>query len=277
MSRDAHRAPGLSAVAMVSSLVRHRALAWQLARREVAARYRGSVLGIAWSFLTPLLLLAAYTFVFSVVFQARWGEAGGDRADFAAFIFAGMLVHGLFADVLARAPGLVLANPSYVKKVVFPLEMLAPVSLLAALLHAAIGFAVLALVLAALGPGLAWPALWLPLVLAGLCPWALAVGWALSALGVYLRDLGQVAGLLATLLMFLAPVFYPVQAVPDGLRPWLYANPLTVTIEQARAVLLLGQSPDAAALALHGGAGLLAAWLAFALFQSLRRGFADVV
>lgn len=269
--------PGLSPLAMASALLRHRALAWQLARREVAARYRGSVLGLAWSFVTPVLLLAVYTFVFSVVFQARWGEAGGDRISFAAFLFAGMLVHGLFADVLVRAPGLVLANPSYVKKVVFPLEILPWVGLMAAGLHLLAGFAVLLVFQLAVGAGLPATSAWLPLLLLGLVPWALAIGWLLSALGVYLRDLGQVAGLLAVLLMFLAPVFYPVRAVPEAMRAWMYANPLTLPIEQVRAVLLLGDAPDLAALALHAALGALAAWLAFAFFQSLRRGFADVV
>ena len=263
---------------LVASLFNHRELIAQMARREVSARYRGSVLGWFWALLTPVMLLSLYTFVFSVVFEARWGaDASAGRSRFAVFAFVGMLVHGLLAESMVRAPSLVLANPSYVKKVVFPLEILPLVALSASIFHAAAGFGVLALAMLVLDGALPWTWVFLPLTVLPVLLFALGLSWFLASTGVYVRDIAHPIGLLATVLLFASPVFFPASAVPMPWRDWLLLNPLSLVIEQTRAVLLQGSPPDAGVLAIQLLVGGLVAWLGYFWFQRTRRGFANVV
>jgi lipopolysaccharide transport system permease protein len=256
----------------------HGFLIRQLAAREVAGRYRGSLLGLFWSFVNPLLMLAVYTVVFGIVFQVRWGTRVEEGPiGFAIVLFAGLIVHGLFAECIMRAPGLIVGNPSYVKRVVFPLEILPYVSLAAALFHAAISVLVLlAFYIATAGvPPLT--VLLLPVVLAPFALLTLGLTWMLAALGVYLRDIGQITQPLVTVLLFLSPVFFPLSALPPALQPWLALNPLTFIIEEARAVLLWGRLPDWPGLALYALVALAIAWLGYYGFERTRRGFADVL
>jgi lipopolysaccharide transport system permease protein len=248
-----------------------------LVRREVRGRYRGSVLGLFWTAINPLLLLATYTIVFSVVFKARWGHGVESQGDFAAMLFVGMVVHGLFAETLLRAPTLIRSNVNYVKKTVFPIEILPVVTVGAAVVHAAVSLSVLTLAVLVRRHGLPLTACWLPLVIAPLLPLTLGIAWLLASLGVYLRDIGQPIGLVMTLLMFGSPVFYPVDALPAAVRPWLNLNPLTLIIVQARTVLLEGQAPDATALAAYLVVALMVAWGGYAWFQKTRKGFANVL
>ena len=268
----------LSPHEMLASPWRHRALVFALAKREVVGRYRGSVLGLAWSFFNPLLMLAVYTFIFSVVFKARWGLPGQESgADFALILFVGLILHGVFAECVNRAPGLILGNVSYVKKIVFPLEILPWVALGSALFHAAISFAVLLLAQLFLQQQLPWTVILLPLVLLPLVLGTLGMAWFLSALGVYIRDIAQLTGLLTTALLFVSAVFFPVSALPPSYQFWVRLNPLAYVIEQGREVLVFGRSPDMAGLALTTLAGGLLAWAGFGWFQKTRRGFADVL
>jgi lipopolysaccharide transport system permease protein len=274
---DPHASRAVSPAAMLGSLWSHRELIAQMTRREVIGRYRGSVMGLLWSFLNPVFMLAVYTFAFSVAFRARWPGQGESHVGFALIVFAGMIVHALFAEVLNRAPTLVLANVNYVKKVVFPLEILAVVGVGAALFHALVSLAVLVAAWALVHGELHWTALLAPLVVAPLGVLALGFGWLLSSLGVFVRDIGQLIGLASSALMFLSPVFYPLEALPAPLRPWLQANPLTFIIGQVREVLVWGRLPDVAGLGLYLAAACVFAWLCFAWFQKTRKGFADVL
>lgn len=272
------KANGASPGAMLQSLWANRHLIKQLARRDIVGRYKGALIGIAWSFVTPILMLAVYTFVFSVVFKARWGGATGDsRGQFALIMFVGMLVHGLFAEIINRAPGLVLANPNYVKKIVFPLEVLSPMVGLSALFHAAIGVIIFLLAFVLLGGSVSWVIIFLPLILLPLFVLAVGLAWFLASFGVYVRDVGQVTGIITTVMLFLAPVFYPLENLPQNFRWIVQMNPLTFIIQQAREVLVWGRVPDLAGLLIY----LLVAWLVacagFAWFQKTRKGFADVL
>lgn len=251
----------------------------QMARREVLGRYRGSFMGLAWSFFNPILMLVVYTFVFSVIFKARWGIAGEEesRTLFAIVLFVGLIVHGLLAEILNRAPGVILANVNYVKKVVFPIEILPVVTALTALFHTAISLGVMLLAFLVFNGHLHLTALLIPVVLLPLLVLALGLGWLLASLGVFLRDVSQSIGILTTVMLFLAPVMYPISAVPESVQPFILANPLTFIIEQARKVLVHGVLPDWAGLGLYMAVASAVACLGFAWFQKTRKGFADVI
>lgn len=262
---------------MISSFWRNRSLISQLTRREVISRYRGSLIGLAWSFFNPLLMLAVYTFFFSVVFRARWGGEGAGKAEYAVFLFSGILVHGLFTECINRAPTLILGNANYVKRVVFPLEVLPWVAMGAALFHTAISLLVLLLAQLALGQQLTVTAVYFPIVMMPLVLMTMGIAWILAAIGVFFRDIGQITAVLTTILLFLSPVFYPITAMPESYRPWIMYNPLTFIIEQTRNVLLLDTAPDWMGVVQYSVAALMVATLGFWIFQKMRRGFADVL
>jgi lipopolysaccharide transport system permease protein len=272
--------PSASPGEIGASLWRNGALVAMLARREALGRYKGSLLGIAWSFLHPLLMLAVYTFVFSTVFKARWSGGGagdGSTLEYALHLFAGILIYTLFAECVTRAPALVLANVNYVKKVAFPLEVLPWVSLGAALFHFAVGLLIWLVFHAAFFGTPPVTALLLPVVLAPLILFILGLCWLLAALGVYLRDVGQIVGILTSALIFMSPIFYPLTALPETLRPYLYLNPLTPAVEQVRAVLIFGRLPDWHMFGTFLAVSIMVAALGFAFFQKTRKGFADVL
>ncbi|MBA2673414.1 ABC transporter permease [Ramlibacter sp.] len=258
-------------------LSQHRHLVVQLVRRDVLARYKGSVLGLGWGLLFPLLILLAYTFVFRSVFRARWPGGGDSTQEFALQLFAGLVIFNLFADILNRAPRLVLEQPNLVKRVVFPVEVLSWVALGSALFHAALSLAILLGALVVAGPGLTPWVLLAPLVFAAVLPVLLGLGWLLSSLGLFIRDIGHAMGPAVTMLMFLSPVLYPAKALPPAAAALLWLNPLTVPIESLRRLLLEGRAPDWTALAAYVAAGLLFALLAWRLFARLRPAFADEV
>jgi len=268
----------LSVVSAFRSFTTHRKLIYQLAKREVLGRYRGSIAGLAWSFFNPLLMLAVYTFVFSYVFNARWaGAAEGNRAEFAVILFAGIMVHGFLGECIGRAPMLVLGNASYVKKVVFPLEILTWSAVASALFHLVITLCVLLIAQYVLLGRLPLTVLYFPLVIFPLVLVAAGVTWFFAALGVYYRDIGQMTGLLVTILLFMSPALYPVSSLPPTFRKLIYLNPLTFIIEQTRSVLMWNMAPDWAGLLKYFIGSVVLAYLGYYWFQLVRRGFADVV
>lgn len=262
---------------MLQNLWRSRNLISQMTKREVVGRYNGSMLGLAWSFLHPLLMLAVYTFVFGVVFKARWNNVEESNFSFAIILFAGMIVHSLFAECVNKAPTLILANPNYVKKVVFPLEILPVVSLLAAFFHCLVSLCVLVTTIFFSDLTLQWTILLAPVVLTPLAIATVGACWLLSSLGVYIRDVGQTIGIVTTVMMFLSPMFYPVAALPQAFRPLIMANPLAFIMEQLREVIVWGRQPDWTGLATYTAIATLFAWAAFVWFQKTRKGFADVL
>lgn len=273
-----HLAHPESPMEMCRSFWRNRNLLLQLTRRDVVGRYRGSLVGIAWSFFNPLLMLAVYTFVFSVIFASKWETPVGEsKVGFAIVLFVGIIVHGLLAECITKAPSAILSNASYVKRVIFPLEILPWVSVGSALFHASISLLVLFVAEIFVGHGVPITALLIPLVIAPLIGVAIGFGWLLSATSVYVRDIAQMTGIFTAALLFLAPVFYPLSAMPEPFRDWLYINPLTFIIEQARVVLIAGRLPDWHGLMLYALASTTFAWVAFWWFQRTRRGFADVI
>jgi len=273
-----HAAQPTSLVALAKSFWRNRQLIVQMTMREVVGRYKGSVMGLAWSFFNPLFMLVVYTFVFSVIFKSRWGVGGEEsKTQFAVVLFVGLIVHGLLAEVLNRAPSLIVSNVNYVKKVMFPLEMLPVIAMGATLFHSLISLGVLLAAFALFNGYLHWTAIFTPLVLLPLITLTLGLAWMLASLGVFLRDVGQSIGIITTVMMFLSPVFYPITSLPEKFRPWLMANPLTFIIEQAREVLIWGHLPNWAGLGIYILAATVVAWVGYAWFQKTRKGFADVL
>jgi lipopolysaccharide transport system permease protein len=252
-------------------------LFWQMARKEILTRYRGSILGVLWSFATPFVLLVVFTFVFSVIFEARWGERVGNQGEFALVLFAGFIVFWLFSECVGRAPTLILQNVNFVKRIVFPLEILPWVVMVGAAFQAGVATLVLFgfhLVLLGLPPP---TAILFPLVLAPLVLMTMGVSWFLASLGVFYRDINHVIGVALTVIMWTSPIIYPVSVVPPPYRLIVQLNPISLIVQQSREVLLWGRLPDWGALGLYLIAGWAVAWLGFAWFMKTKKGFANVV
>ncbi|MDO8278099.1 MAG: ABC transporter permease [Burkholderiaceae bacterium] len=247
----------------------------QMTRRDILGRYKGSVLGLGWSMLYPLLLLATYTFVFRLIFKARWPGMEDHPGTFALNIFAGLVLFNLFAEVVGRAPRLVLEQPNLVKRVIFPLEVLPWIGVGGAMFHAALSLVVLLAGVFYLQGVPPLSALAVPLILLCMLPVLLCLGWLLAAFGVFLRDIGQMVAPVLNVLLFLTPVLYPASSLPAALQPWLVVNPLALPIESLRACLLLGQWPHWGALAFYALVWTALAALAAAVFERLRPSFAD--
>lgn len=223
-------------------------------------------------------MLAVYTFIFSFVFKARWGIGTEEsKVSFALILFAGLITHGLLAEILNRAPSLILNNINYVKKVTFPLEILPVISLLAAFFHSAVSLIVLMIALVTINGYLQWTVIFIPIVLLPLATLLLGLSWILASLGVFIRDIAQIIGIVTTIMLFMTPIFYPLSILPDKYHPFILANPLTFIVEQAREVLIFGHPPNWFGLGIYMVAALAVSWMGYGWFQKTRKGFADVI
>ena len=225
----------------------------------------------------PLLMLAVYTFVFGMIFESRWQGATGSKLELAAILFSGLLVFNLFAECINRSPQLVLENANYVKRVVFPLNILPVVMIGSALFQTAMSVIVLSVFLVVTMGTLPWTIIWIPLVLLPLVLLVLGLSWALSALGVYFRDIQHGIGILVSALLFLSPIFYPVSALPPAVQSYIFMNPMAFIIEQVRSVIIWGSMPDWGGLTLYTAVSVVVAWMGFVSFERGRTGFADVI
>lgn len=264
----------LSPVQIFSDVWRHRYLLGQLIKRDVLLRYRGAMFGVLWIFLSPLLMLAIFAFVFGQVFQTRWPQQGSSLP-FWVLLYSGLITFNVFAETVSRAPAAVRAYPSFVKKIIFPVHILPVVPLGAALVHAAFNFLILIITLAYLGrlhgQVVLFPLLLLPVLLL-----ALGLSWFVAAWGVFIKDMTQIVPVFVQMLMFISPVFYPASAVPEILRPFYQVNPLGIVIETSRAVIT-GQAINWTAWGAALVFCLLASMLGYAFFQHSREEFADAL
>jgi lipopolysaccharide transport system permease protein len=259
-------------------LWRERTLAWALAKREVQARFRGSALGLGWLVIAPAVMLVVYTFVFSVVFKGRWpGVAQANHLLYALLVFSGLMIFNLFSDTVARSPGLVLENPNYVKKVVFPLEILSLVALMSSFCTFLVSFVLMLILhLVLIGPPiLSW--LYFPLLVVPLLLLTIGVSWLLASLGVFLRDIKQMIGLALSVLMFTSPVFYAIDSVPPFFQTLMYLNPLTIPLEESKRVLFVGDAPDWILVLPYTAACLGVATFGAWWFRRTKHAFADVI
>jgi len=250
----------------------------QFTRREISNRYKGSYLGIVWSFITPLMMLIIYTFVFSVVFNAKWGTGEEtSKVEFALLLLTGLLVFNIFSEVISKSPYLITSNPNFVKKVVFPLEILPIITLGSAIFQAIISYVILMLALFLLMGIFNWTALLFPIVLLPLIFLTLGISWFIASLGVYIRDVGQIIGLLIPALMFMSPIFYPISIIPKEFQFVYSLNPITYAVEDMRRIIVWGQLPHWNWIIIGTVLGLVVAILGYMWFKKTRKGFADVL
>lgn len=274
-----HAKRSLSLIALFKGLWSNKRLIWQMIKREVVGRYRGSAMGMAWSLFNPVVMLTVYTFVFSEIFKTKWVGSDGDtnKTQFAVILFVGMIIQALFAEVFNKSPSLIISNANYVKKVVFPLEILSVVALGSALFHTFVSLLVLMGAFFIFNGYIHATVLLLPVVILPFIVFVLGLSWFIASLGVFLRDIGQFTTIITTVLTFLSPIFYPVSAVPVAFQPFMLANPLTFIIEQSREVMIWGHAPNWLGLMIYFCVSSVFAWLGFSWFQKTRKGFADVL
>ncbi|WP_341961942.1 ABC transporter permease [Pseudomonas sp. RC10] len=256
----------------------HRYLLLNLAKRETVGKYKESLFGSLWSILNPLLMLVIFTFVFTNIFNSRWGVAvDSGPISYSVILFAGLIVFNLFSECFGKSPTIIISNQNFVKKIVFPLEILPIVSLLSALFQAGISFGILLIFIAVESGSLHWTTLWLPVALAPFIIFLLGLMYWLSATGVFVRDIGQTIGITTTGMMFISPIFFPATSFPERWRFLANYNPLTYPIEQTRALLVFGNEIDWSTWSLYFLCASIFCALGFAWFQKLRTGFADVL
>lgn len=267
-----------SIISCLQSIWKNRHLVYQMTKREVLGKYKGSTIGILWSFIIPILMLIVYTFVFSVVFKARWGDdENGTKTQFALILFVGLIIYNFLAECLLKSPSLIMQHNNYVKKVIFPLELLPIIAILSVLFNTLVSFFVLIIAFLLLNGYVHITILWIPLVLLPLIILSLGLMWLISSLGVYIRDIGQVIGVFVTMLMFLSPIFYPISALPLVLQKIVLINPLAYIIEQSRLVIITGVKPDIIGLCIYAVLALMFSYICYCWFQKVRKGFADVI
>jgi lipopolysaccharide transport system permease protein len=277
MMHKAARRLSLHPLAPYVALVSNARLVLELCRRDISGRYRGSMGGLLWTFINPLLMLAIYSFVFGYIFKSRWNTANIGNVHFSIVLFVGLIVSNFFSECLNRAPMLVVGNPNYVKKVVFPLETLSWVAVGTGLFHALISTIALLAAMLLTGVQIGWTALLFPVLMLAFLPMVAGLTWFFSALGVYFRDAQQIIVVLTTSLVFLAPIFYPRTNLPVRYRWVLSLNPMTYIVETAQSLLLWRHLPTWQATIGYCLASCVVAWLGWITFQVTRRGFADVI
>lgn len=249
----------------------------ELSKRDIKERYRGSLFGVWWTLITPMTMLFVFTFVFGEIFRARWHNGDNSIIEFGLNLYAGLIVFWFFAEVIGKAPSLIYSQPNFVKKVIFPLEILSIVSLITALFHFCINAVILCIGVWLFKGQFSWSIFILPLALSACVPLLLGCSWILCSLSVYIRDIGSVIGVAINLLMFLSPIFYPLEAVPEKFQ-WLFKlNPITFVIEWIRNGLMMNELPQTLPFLTYCTFSACVCFLGYVCFQRLRGGFADVI
>jgi lipopolysaccharide transport system permease protein len=261
-------------------LRRHANLIRELVARDVRDRYSGSWLGMIWALLTPIILIAIYSIVFGAVFGSRIPGMEAKHSGtfgFGVYLYSGLLVFTIFSEVLSKSPSLVWTNPNYVKKVVFPLEVLPIVALISALVHSILPFGVLLLAMFFILGSVPITAVLYPFAILLMLPMLMGLAWAIAALGAYVRDLGQLIGLVMTVLMFMSPIFFPVSKFPAWVQPFVRVNPITVIIELCNAALFGSPAPAVGSVVTYAVISIAIFFLGWKIFDACRAGFADVL
>lgn len=267
----------LSPSSFFISLAKNKSLIFDLSKREILQKYRGSFFGIFWAFMIPILMLFIYTFVFSYIFQARWFSGSGVRIEFALQLFTGLIVFNFFSECVSKSPTLISSNANFVKKIIFPLEILPFINLISSLFHFLISLLTL-LVAYIIFYGLPpISLLFMPIILIPLSLFTLGICWLVSSIGPFIRDISQLIGIVLTITMFMSPIFYPASALPENFQVLFLLNPLTSIIEMMRVIIFDGKLPDLFVFCISFITTSVIACCGYFFFQKLRSGFADVI
>jgi len=264
---------------LIESIINNRSIIYQMTKREILGKYKGSAIGLAWSFFNPLLTLMLYTIVFSEIFQPKWDNLTehDSKLQYALILFVGLIIVNFFCELMNKSPFLIITNVNLVKKIIFPLEILPIISACSSFFHTTISLFVLLTFYLILNGYLNWTIMYLPLLLVPLIFLAIGISMIFASLGVYLRDLSQFVSILSNIIMFATPVFYPISSVPPKIRSLIELNPLSFIVEQTRACILWNNRPDLNGLFFYTITTFLFCWFGFAWFQKTKKGFADVV
>lgn len=262
---------------MMKGILDNKTLLKQLMIRDFTSRYKSGALGLAWAMINPLLMLALYSFVFVAVFQMRWGVNDTSGHNFVLLLFTGILVHGMFSEFVVRAPNLITSNPSYVKKVVFPLELIPLMPTLGAIVNFSLGLVLVLIMQFWINGEFSIYTILTPVIILPFIILLIGVSYIFSSLGVYFRDLSQISGLISTIAIFASPVLFPMENVPDAYRNLLYLNPITLVVEQLRSVIVLGQLPNLVHLMIYSGISIAVLTVGIFWFKIVKKGFSDVL
>ena len=256
---------------------RHRALAWSLSKQQVRKRHLGSVFGALWLVLNPLIMLAMYSVVFGVIFQPRWAALSESGISYPIFLFTGLVVFWVFGESVSRAPGVIVEHRNLVKRVRFPVQILPLTVATSALLLFSVNLLLVCMLLPFFGQSFSLLMLLAPAAIVPAWLFSTGLAWLLSALGAYFKDVSQASNILTLAGLFLSGVFYPLEAVPVEFRAFWQLNPIAVSIECLRDVLLYGHPPDWEFYALGAVVGMAVCVLGGFIFSKVRAGFADVI
>ena len=248
-----------------------------LTKADIKQKYQGSVLGILWSLIVPLLMLAIYTFVFSEIFKTKWEIDTSNKFQFALMLFCGLSIYNMFADVLGRSVSLIVSNQNYVKKVVFPLELLPLVITFSALFNCIISFMVLIIANTILGGTLHTSTLFMPLILLPHIVFCAGIAYLISAISVYLRDMASFVSVLIMVFMYLTPVFFSLTAIPEAFRQVMMFNAMTYAIENMRNVIIYGTSVNWGYFGISCAVSIMLFGLGWWVFRRAKDGFADLL
>jgi len=259
-------------------LLENRHLLWDMTIRDISSKYKGSLLGVSWSLINPILTLSMFTFVFSIVFNLRWGLTSTEtKLDFALILFTGLSVHGLIADVLGRSPEAIKGNSHIIKNIVFKSELLSMVIVLNALFHAALSLIIILVVQIIINHTIHLNSIYIPFILLPFVLLVLGLSWIISAFGVYIQDIRQAIAITVSLLLFLSPVLYSIDMVPDPYKNLLFLNPTTYPITQIREIIFLNQHPNISTFLIYLACSLLSFFSGFFIYSKCKKGFADVL
>lgn len=262
---------------MLKALYKNNYLFWKLVIRDIKQRYQGSILGMLWAIIVPILMLIIYTFFFSEVFQAKWDIDTSDKYQFAIVLFCGLCVFNMISEVMSRSTVLIASNTNYVKKVIFPLEILPAVTVCAALFNCIISFMILIIAKLILYHNISKTLYMIVLAMIPLIILSLGISLFISAISVYLKDVANFISVLVTVLMYVSPVFFPLSSIPESMRRVCAVNPMTYIIENFRKVVLFGECLNWKFYFISCVVAVVFYLIGKIVFMRVKEGFADVL
>jgi lipopolysaccharide transport system permease protein len=257
-------------------LLNNKRLIITLARRDIMQRYQGSVFGVLWSIINPIIMLGIYTFIFSVVFKAKWGGVD-DKYQFSMLLFSGLIVFNCFSDIISRSPTLIVNYSNYVTKVIFPIEILPFVITISAMFNFILSFMIWVIFYFILIGPPSITIILLPFILLPFILMCNGFAWVFSSIGVYIRDLNQVVMLGVSAMMFMTPIFYPISAIPEKYQHYLFISPITSVIESFRDLAINGVIPDLSQYVSYCITSIVIYWFGYMWFKKVSKGFSDVL